>query len=86
MNKPEELITTIMNELSGQIEEANHGLCVLIDTLTDEDGRPLPHLNADFVEKLKDIAYSLYQIHDNQIQDEIEDMVATMKHFYKPKM
>jgi hypothetical protein len=86
MNKPQELITVIMQELSEQIEEANQGLCEVLDTFTDENCKPLPHLNPEVIYKLKDIAYSLYCLYENQIPDEVDDMVSTMLHFYKPKM
>ena len=86
MEKPEQLITAIMGEYAKDLEAANDSLCELIDSLTDENNRPLPHISLPFVEKLKDIAHSLYEMHDIRIHEDVEDMVATMKHFYKPKM
>jgi hypothetical protein len=86
MNKPEQLITVLMAEIAGRLEEANHELCTIIDSLCDENQKPLPYVSLPLVEKLKDIAHGLYELHDIELHEMTDDMTATMKHFYKPKM
>jgi hypothetical protein len=78
MNKPEQLITDFLTDYSQRAEEANHGLCKIIDSMTDENNKPLPYANVELIETLKDIAYGLFEMHHIVIP---EDKIHISKEF-----
>jgi hypothetical protein len=78
MSKPEKLITDFLTDYAERAEEANHGLCKIIDSMTDEDSRPLPYANTELIEALRDIAYGLFEMHHIVIP---EDKIHISKEF-----
>lgn len=71
MNKPEKLIADFLTDYSERIGEANHELCTIIDSMTDDDGKPLPYTNVNLVNTLKDVSYKLFEMHDLIPEDKI---------------
>jgi hypothetical protein len=63
MSKPEKLIADFLTDYAKRIEEANDGLCEIIDGMTDDNGKPLRYANVELISTLKNIAYELFQIH-----------------------
>lgn len=70
MRNPRKLIKEALADYSERIEDANNSLCRIIDSMTDDNTRPLPYANVELIETLKDIAYGLYEMHDRLIPED----------------
>lgn len=68
---PQKLISDFLIDYSERIDEANYELCTIIDSMTDDDGRPLSYTNVKLVNTLKDVAYKLSKMHDLISEDKI---------------
>ncbi len=82
MKTPQKLTKEIMGLMREANEGFNNELCQVLDTLTDENCKPLPCISADLVEKLKDIAFSIYK-HSEEIEYSEAEIVYQIDEFMK---
>lgn len=83
MKKLTKLVQEVMGVISKDIEGASDNLCEIIDSLTDENGNSLPHINKDLVNKLKQVSYKLYEMHCDIIPAESDGLVDEINYYKK---
>lgn len=83
MKKLTKLVQEVMGVISKDIEGASDTLCEIIDSLTDENGNSLPHINKDLVNKLKQVSYNLYEMHCDIIPTESDGLVDEINYYKK---
>ena len=75
MKEPRKLVNEIMTQIENDIGEYNNSLCIILDTLTDENCKALPNVNKNLVDDLQALALKLYKMTE-LVEDEkmaIED-------------
>lgn len=83
MKKLTKLVQEVMGVISKDIEGASDTLCEIIDSLTDENGNSLPHVNKDLVNRLKEVSYNLYDMHSDIIPTESDGLVDEINYYKK---
>ena len=83
MKKLTTLVKEVMGVISKDVENANNNLCEIIDSLTDENGNSLPHINKDLVNRLKEVSYNLYEMYCDIIPAESNGLVDEINYYKK---
>jgi hypothetical protein len=73
-----ELTQHYFKDIGNNFDNASHSLNKIIDSLTDEDNKPLKHVDSRLVDSLKNISYFLYQQID-AVEEDCQDIVETIK-------
>jgi hypothetical protein len=74
MKTPKLLTEEILNDHIKTMSNINMEICKVIESITDEEGEPLYFINTNFVEGLRDIAYSVYKNSELIEEDKYEIM------------